>query len=37
LVLATELQHGAISYSHSEDEIDKLVSCIDDYARKYAQ
>ena len=36
LVLMNELQHGAISYSHSEDEIDKLVSCIEEYSQKHA-
>ena len=26
LLLATDIQHGAISYSHCEEDIDKLVS-----------
>lgn len=33
LLLATDLQHGAISYSHSESEIDALISCIETFAR----
>ena len=33
LLLATDLPHGAISYSHSESEIDTLVSCVEEYLK----
>jgi glutamate-1-semialdehyde 2,1-aminomutase len=34
LLLSTDLPHGAISYSHSESEIETLVSGIQDYVEK---
>jgi len=37
LLLSTELQHGAISYSHSESEIDTLVSRIEDFVKTEAR
>jgi glutamate-1-semialdehyde 2,1-aminomutase len=36
LLLAADLQHGAISYLHSEEEIDTLVSRVQDFAQKHA-
>lgn len=36
LLLSTDLPHGAISYSHSENEIDTLVSGIQDYLQRQA-
>jgi glutamate-1-semialdehyde 2,1-aminomutase len=36
LLLSADLQHGAISYLHSEDEIDTLVSRVQDFAQKHA-
>ena len=34
LLLSPDLPHGAISYSHSENEIETLVSAIQDYVKK---
>jgi glutamate-1-semialdehyde aminotransferase len=34
LLLSPDLPHGAISYSHSESEIETLVSAIQDYVKK---
>jgi glutamate-1-semialdehyde 2,1-aminomutase len=36
LLLSTDLPHGAISYSHSENEIDTLVFGIQDYLQRQA-
>jgi len=37
VLLMTDLQHGAISYSHSEDDIDRLVALVEAYLHKQAR
>ncbi len=37
LVMIPDSLHAAISYSHSEDEIDGLVSCVEDYSKARAR
>jgi hypothetical protein len=36
LLLVPELLHGAISYSHSESDIDALISRVEEYVKTQA-
>ena len=33
LIMVPESLHAAVSYAHTEDEIDKLVSCVEEYSK----